>query len=145
MSDRSIRVAIVDDDASVRKALARLLSAYSFEITTYGSAGDFLKSVGTGVPQCLVLDLHMPDATGLDLQRHLQRAGIRIPTIVITAYDEPGVRERCYTEGAAAFLVKPLNDAILIGAINAATGRAGTAGEVGSQRPGIDNVSVPKQ
>jgi FixJ family two-component response regulator len=124
MSDRAIRVAIVDDDASVRKALGRLLSAYSFDIITYGSAGDFLKALGVGQPQCLVLDLHMPDITGLDLQRHLLRSGIRIPTIIITAYDEPGVRERCYTAGAAAFLVKPLNDAILVDAINAATARA---------------------
>jgi FixJ family two-component response regulator len=124
MSDRAIRVAIVDDDASVRKALARLLSAYSFDIITYGSASDFLKALGVGQPQCLVLDLHMPDITGLDLQRHLLRAGISIPTIIITAYDEPGVRERCYTAGAAAFLVKPLNDALLVNAINAATAHA---------------------
>lgn len=118
-----MRVAIVDDDASVRKALARLLSAHSFETTTYGSAADFLKTVAGGLPECLVLDLHMPDITGLDLQRYLGRAGISIPTVVITAYDEPGIRERCYTAGAAAFLVKPLNDAMLVGAINVATGR----------------------
>jgi FixJ family two-component response regulator len=122
MSQAAVRVAIVDDDASVRKALARLLAAYSFEATAYGSARDFLKAVGAGPPECLVLDLHMPDLTGLDLQRYLQRAGIRIPTIVITAYDEPGIRERCNAAGASAFLVKPLNDAVLIAAINAATG-----------------------
>ena len=127
MSESAARVVIVDDDASVRKALARLLCAHSFEAITYGSAGDFLKAVGTGPPDCLVLDLHMPDLTGLDLQRYLQRAGIRIPTIVITAYDEPGIRERCHAAGAAAFLIKPLNDAILIGAINAATGRGAPA------------------
>ena len=58
---------------------------------------------------------------GFDLQRHLARAGIRIPTIVITAYNEPGLRERCQSAGAAAFLLKPLDGSTLIGVINAAT------------------------
>jgi FixJ family two-component response regulator len=123
MSQPAIRVAIVDDDSSVRKALARLLAAHSFETKTYESASDFLKSVASSAPECLVLDLHMPDITGLDLQRYLRRTGIKIPTVVITAYDEPGIRERCYSAGAAAFLVKPLSSVTLIGAINAATGR----------------------
>jgi FixJ family two-component response regulator len=117
-------VAIVDDDSSVRKALARLLAAHSFETKTYESAGDFLKSVAADTPECLVLDLHMPDITGLELQRYLRRAGITIPIVFITAYDEPGIRERCYNAGAAAFLIKPLNSVTLIGAINAATRRA---------------------
>jgi FixJ family two-component response regulator len=123
MSDRGVSVAIVDDDASVRKALGRLLSANSFEIKTYGSVNDFLESIGSGAPQCLVLDLHMPDITGFDLQRSLSRLGINIPTIVITAWDEPWLRERCQRAGAVAFLVKPLNDVVLINAIQMATGR----------------------
>lgn len=117
------RVAVVDDDASVRKALARLLSASSFEARTYGSAREFLDSLPGDAPECLVVDLHMPEFTGLDLQRQLLRSGIRIPTIVITAYNEPGIHERCRSAGAVAFLLKPLNGAMLIGAINAAIGR----------------------
>jgi FixJ family two-component response regulator len=113
----------VDDDASVRKALARFLTASSFDIATYGSARDFLDSLKTGKPDCLVVDLHMPELTGFDLQRHLARIDIRIPTIVITAYNEPGLRERCQSAGAAAFLLKPLDGSTLIGVINAATGR----------------------
>ena len=123
MTNLSARIAIVDDDASVRKALGRLLAASSFDIETYGSARDFLSSLKTGRPDCLVVDLHMPELTGFDLQRHLARAGIRIPTIVITAYNEPGLRERCESAGAAAFLLKPLDGSTLIGVINAATGR----------------------
>jgi FixJ family two-component response regulator len=114
------RVALVDDDASVRKALARLLSASSFEITTFGSAGEFLKSVKEAAPECLVVDLHMPDVTGLDLQRHLVRAGIHIPTIMITGHNEPGLRERCESAGIATFLVKPVDAKLLIGEINSA-------------------------
>ena len=123
MTNLSARIAIVDDDASVRKALARLLSASSFDIDTYGSARDFLASLRTGKPDCLIVDLHMPELTGFDLQRQLVRIGVQIPTIVITAYNEPGLRERCQSAGAAAFLLKPLNGSTLIGVINAATGR----------------------
>jgi FixJ family two-component response regulator len=118
----SARIAIVDDDASVRKALARLLSASSFDTETYGSARDFLKSLSAGLPDCLVVDLHMPELTGFDLQRQLQRIGIEIPTVIVTAFNEPGLRERCQSAGAAAFLLKPLDGSTLIGAINAATG-----------------------
>src|SRR5262245_10164002 len=123
MTNPSARIAIVDDDASVRKALARLLTASLFDTETYGSARDFLTSLETGKPDCLVVDLHMPDLTGFDLQRHLLRTGVRIPTIVITAYNEPGLRERCQSAGAAAFLLKPLDGSTLIEVINAATGR----------------------
>ena len=117
----SLRVAVVDDDASVRKALARLLSASSFDTMTYGSAREFLGSLTAGKPDCLVLDLHMPELTGFELQRHLLQANIKIPTIIITAHNEPGLRERCQSAGATAFLLKPLDRSTLIGAINAAT------------------------
>jgi len=114
------RVALVDDDASVRKALGRALSASSFEITTFCSATEFLKSLEVQSPQCLVVDIHMPDITGLDLRNHLARVRINIPTIVITALNKPGLRERCQSEGAAAFLVKPFDVRALIAEINSA-------------------------
>lgn len=120
MAQAGTRVALVDDDASVRRALARLLSASSFEITTFGSAVEFIKSLEGLAPQCLVVDLHMPEITGLELQHQLVRAGINIPTIVITAYNEPGLRERCESAGAAAFLIKPFDATALIGEINSA-------------------------
>jgi FixJ family two-component response regulator len=123
MANRSAHIAIVDDDASVRKALARLLTAWSFEIETYGSVRDFLASLATAKPDCLVVDLHMPDLTGFDLQRQLAQTGMQIPTIVVTAYNEPGLRELCQSAGATAFLLKPLDGSTLIGVINAATGR----------------------
>jgi FixJ family two-component response regulator len=124
MSKAPIRVAIVDDEASVRTALARLLSASSFEPTTYGSAREFIDSIRTDVPECLVVDVHMPDFTGLDLQRYLNRINKKIPTVVITAFDDAGVRERSNASGAKAFLTKPLHGPTLIAAILSATGRA---------------------
>src|SRR5476651_2237005 len=116
------RVALVDDDASVLRAMERLLTTVSFEIQTYSSARDFLASLPDVRPHCLVLDLHMPDFTGLDLQHHLVLAGIIIPTIIITSDDEPGLRERCRSAGAVAFLLKPLSGASLVNAIAAAVG-----------------------
>ena len=113
-------IAVVDDDSSVRKALARLLEANSFDADTYGSAQEFLDSLEIKRPECLVLDLHMPDYGGLELLHDLRRKGATIPTIVITAHNEIGLRERCSIAGATAFLVKPLADRLLVDAINAA-------------------------
>jgi FixJ family two-component response regulator len=120
MREQRLKVAIVDDDEAVRKALARLLSAHLLEIYTYASAGEFLASLSQRKPECLLLDFHMPDVNGLELQHHMLRNGITIPTIVITAHNEPGLRERCEAAGAVGFLLKPLNDSILMGAINTA-------------------------
>lgn len=121
MGAPEIHIAIVDDDESVRKALTRLLLANFIRAETFASAQDFLTSLSRHTPECLILDLHMADITGLDLQHHLLHAGISIPTIVITAHDDPGLRERCEAVGAKAFLVKPVDGAALIDAINIAS------------------------
>ena len=70
----------------------------------------------------MIVDLQMPQMSGLDLQRHLAHQGIRIPTIVITAHDDPGNREKCIAAGAAAYLLKPLRKSVLMNAIDTATG-----------------------
>jgi FixJ family two-component response regulator len=112
-----IRVAIVDDEPAVRTALARLLVASSFEPKTYGSAREFIDSMGRDIPECLIVDVHMPGFTGLDLQRYLSQINKKIPTIVITALDDAATRERSTASGASAFLTKPLHGPILIKAI----------------------------
>ena len=121
MGQERRHVALVDDEEPVRKALTRLLSANAFAIKSYASAKDFLKSLATDRPSCLVLDLHMPEVSGLDLQHQLQAAGIKIPTIIITAHNESGLRGRCEAAGAFAFLIKPLDASALCAAIHAAT------------------------
>jgi FixJ family two-component response regulator len=121
MSKLQMHVAIIDDDAGVRKALGRLLRVSTFDAATYGSAREFLASLNMRIPQCLLVDLHMPDMTGLELQHYLARAHINIPAIIITAHDEPGTRERCKAAGASGYLVKPIPDVLLISAINDAT------------------------
>jgi FixJ family two-component response regulator len=118
-------IAIVDDDPSVLKALARLLSTRALKSRTYISARDFLTALPDGLPECLIVDLQMPGMTGLELQHHLTRQGIRIPTIVITAHDEVDIQERCKSAGAASYLLKPLQDTSLLAAIDDAK-RGGT-------------------
>jgi len=119
-------IAIVDDDPSVLKSLARLLRVRGFEVRTYASAVEFLAVLPAGLPGCLIVDLQMPEMTGLELQRHLTRSQVRIPTIIITAHNEAGARERCESAGAVAFLSKPLQDTSLLAAINNARGSAKT-------------------
>jgi FixJ family two-component response regulator len=121
MSKSSLRIAVVDDDASVRTALMRLLEASSYKVQPFGSAGELIAALPRGLPDCMIVDLQMPNMTGLELQHHLTRAGIKIRTIVITAHDEPGAREKCIAAGAVAYLLKPLRKAVLIAAIDMAT------------------------
>jgi FixJ family two-component response regulator len=121
MTEASRWIAIVDDDPSVLKALARLLRAREFEAKTYTSARDFLARLTDGLPECLIVDLHMPEMNGLELQSHLTCRGVQIPTIVISAHNEPGVRERCTSAGAVTFLSKPLQETLLLAAIDVAS------------------------
>jgi FixJ family two-component response regulator len=112
------RIAVVDDDAAVRKALTRVLDAASYRVETFAGAREFIGALTRGPPACALSDLQMPDMTGLELQQHLARAGISIPMIVITAHDEPGSRERCLAAGATAYLLKPLRKTVLLAAID---------------------------
>lgn len=124
MAQSSPWIAIVDDDPSVLKALARLLRTRAMESRTYGSAKEFLAALPDGMPdempECLILDLQMPEMNGLELQRHLNREGIAIPTIVITAHREADMRELCEAAGAETYLLKPLQDVVLLAAIDQA-------------------------
>jgi FixJ family two-component response regulator len=115
-------VAIVDDDEGARDALAALLRAYGMETRTYSSPGDFLAALPSGLPSCMVVDIHMPVMTGLDLRRELLRLGVRVPTIIITGRDQRSYREDCRDLGVAAYLLKPLDADALIGAISSAVG-----------------------
>ena len=123
MPSKPLHVAIVDDDASVLTALSRLLGTCSYRTATYQSAGAFLESLRHSTPQCLVVDMQMPEFNGLDLLHHLTRHGIRIPTIVITGHDEAGNRARCEAVGTRAYLLKPLQGDVLLSAIDAITAR----------------------
>ena len=113
-------VAIVDDEEPVRKALKRLLRASGLEAEGYASGKDFLDASAQREPDCVVLDLHMPAMSGLQVLRSLQAARRNIPTVIITAHDAPETRDQCIAAGAAAYLCKPLDEHILLGTISAA-------------------------
>jgi FixJ family two-component response regulator len=111
------RVAILDDDLSVRVAVNRLLRAFDMRPETYASAIAFFESSAENPPECLILDLQMPGMSGLEVMRYLSRRGIRIPTVVITAHAEFADEATCRSAGATAFLRKPFDVAVLKNAI----------------------------
>jgi len=115
-------IAVVDDDPSVLKALRRLLRTHAFHPKTFASAREFLGVLSDGLPECLIVDLQMPEMSGLELHQHLTSEGIAIPTIIITAHDDGDARRRCEAAGAAAYLLKPLEDIPFFAAINKARG-----------------------
>ena len=111
-------IAVVDDEESVRRALARMLSASQFETEVFGSGAEFLAALRTRTPDCAVLDYQMPGMSGRDIQRQLARAQIRLPVIVVTAHDQPALREQCLADGAVAYVAKPLQRERLVGLIH---------------------------
>ena len=121
MTERPL-IAVVDDEASVRLALTRVLRACRFEVASFASGQEFLDSLSMRPPDCVVLDFQMPGLTGGDVQRRLVLAQIRLPIIVVTAHEQPAVRERCLADGAVAYLSKPLRRETLLSTINAALG-----------------------
>jgi len=127
-------VAVVDDEESIRKSLRRLFMAADLDAVVYASGQEFLDSLRGRQPDCLVLDLQMPGLTGLEVQRTLTGAGVRFPTIIITAHDEPETRARCLAAGVAAYLCKPLHDEMLLDAIASVMGRV-AAGAVAEDPP----------
>jgi FixJ family two-component response regulator len=116
----STHVAVVDDEAGMRRAVGRLLRASGFRVTSFPSAEAFLARDPPDAPDCLVLDIRMPGMSGTDLQMTLAARGEAIPTVVITAQDDPRTRARSLAAGAAAYLTKPFDECELIGAIQQA-------------------------
>jgi len=123
MANRLPHIAVVDDEESVRLALARMLRASSFEVSIYRSGEDFLESLKTVVPDCAVLDYQMPGLTGRDVQRALSIAKLSLPIIIVTAHDQPSLREKVLADGAVAYFTKPLRRDTLIAALGQAIHR----------------------
>ena len=111
-------IAVVDDEESVRRALARMLGASQFDVDVFGSGQEFLDSLRARLPDCAILDYRMPGLSGRDVQRQLALANIHIPIIVVTAHDQPALREQCLADGASAYVAKPLQRERLVGLIN---------------------------
>ena len=110
-------VCIVDDDASILRALARLIRSVGLQVETFATARAFLDHTLDDRPACLVLDVQLPGATGLELQAVLNEAGRDIPTVFITGYGDVPVSVRAMKGGAVDFLQKPFDDQDLLDAI----------------------------
>src|SRR2546428_1047113 len=110
-------VYVVDDDASVREAVESLIRSAGFPVRTFGSAQEFLATPRAEMPSCLVLDLHLPGLSGLDLQRELAKDDVQIPIIFLTGHGDIPTSVKAIKAGALEFLTKPFADADLIAAI----------------------------
>jgi FixJ family two-component response regulator len=119
MTDRPL-VIVVDDDASVRRGLVRLLRAAGYDVETYDSVHGFLEAGGYERGDCLLLDVRMPQQDGLDLQNILATAGYAIPIIFITGHGDIRMAVQAMKAGAADFLVKPFDQDELLAALRAA-------------------------
>ena len=114
-------IAVVDDEEPVRKALMRLMRSVGLSVETFASGTEFLQSLDIRLPDCVVLDLHMPQINGFNVQASLARNYAALPVIIVTGQDLPNARERAMARGASAFLRKPVHGRTLLGAISAAT------------------------
>jgi FixJ family two-component response regulator len=116
-------IGVVDDDASILRAVQRLLGSLGFTVKTFPSGEDLLASTCLGHIHCLVLDVHLGGLSGFELQERLSEVPVPIPIIFITAHDDPPTRERARRAGAVEYLRKPFDEHALIGAIDKALGR----------------------
>ena len=129
MSDLQPTVFVVDDDESVRDALARLVRSAGLNVETFASAEAFLKRPRPDAPGCLLLDVQLPDLNGLDLQRYMAGAHDDIPIIFISGHGDVPTTVRAMKDGAVEFLTKPLVDTDVLHSILEAIARHKAARE----------------
>jgi FixJ family two-component response regulator len=113
-------ISIVDDDESVREAVEGLIESLGFRVSAFSSAADFLASAAVADTSCMIVDVQMPQMSGVELHRRLAEQGHCIPTILITAYPNDRVRERALADGVVGYLIKPFDDEALIACVRSA-------------------------
>lgn len=111
---------IVDDDRSVREAVAALLESVGFAARTYGSATEFIEQDHAGGPGCILLDVRMPGLSGLEFQSRMEGLGIHLPVILMTGHGDIPMSVQAMKAGAVDFLTKPFRDQDLLDAVSAA-------------------------
>ena len=122
-------VFIIDDDRGMRQAVQDLVESVGLRAEAFATGQDFLRRQLTGGPSCLVLDVRLPQLSGLDFQRHLAETGVQIPIIFITAHGDIPMSVRALKSGAVEFLTKPFRDQDLLAAIQQALQRDSVARE----------------
>jgi FixJ family two-component response regulator len=113
-------VCVVDDDSLMRDSTARLIRSFGFSVEAFASAEEFDNSGYLEETACLILDVRMPGTSGLELQRQLVANRRAIPVILITAYEDEGLRAQALRGGAIAFLLKPFSEESLLQALRSA-------------------------
>jgi two-component system response regulator FixJ len=116
-------VHVVDDDEAVCHSLALLLESAGLRVETHGSSVAFLRSAASLRGGCVLMDVRMPGMDGLELQRRLAEAGVRLPIIIMTAYGDVPAAVRALKAGAVDFIEKPFDDEVLLAAVHAALQR----------------------
>jgi FixJ family two-component response regulator len=127
MPEPSALVCVVDDDVSVREALAELIRSAGWDVEVFSSAHEFLVRENAAPPSCLVLDVRLPGLSGLDLQARLAELGDGIPIVFITGHGDIPMSVRAMKAGAIEFLTKPFGDQELLDGIARAIERDRTA------------------
>lgn len=117
-------IAIVDDDASVRSALSRLLASIGVSSVTHASGTDFLESRALHDVDCLILDLHLPGLSGMEVLEEVNVAATKLPVVLMTGRYDGAFASEALEAGASAVLRKPFDETALFQAIEQATGRA---------------------
>jgi len=132
-------VHVVDDDASLCAALECLFESVGLDTLTYGAARDFLNASLADQPGCIVIDIRLPDMSGLEFQAQLTQLGVRLPVIMMTGYGDIPMTVRAMKRGAMDFLSKPFRDQDMLEAVMAAIERNR------QRRTADDNASQVRQ
>jgi two-component system response regulator FixJ len=114
---------IVDDDDVVRESASMLLESAGYTVITYASGPEFLATFDAAIPSCILLDIHMPQMDGLEVQRRLQESGVAFPVIVLTGQGDVSIAVQAMKNGAFEFLEKPYLNEILLEAVRDAFSR----------------------
>jgi two-component system response regulator TtrR len=116
-------VFVIDDDESICRSLRRLIQSAGFHVRTFTSGNDFLNQGCQNMPGCILLDVRMPEVSGLELQKRLNDSGCKMPIIFMSAHQDTKTREKAIHAGAIAFLQKPFEDQLLVETLRSALNR----------------------
>jgi FixJ family two-component response regulator len=122
MQKRQALVAVIDDDLGIRKSLEALLNAFGYRVVLYESAEHLLSAKLDETPACLIVDINLPDITGIELARQLLAGGVKLPTIFISGSTDPSWRRKAIELGCVACIAKPFSPQVLSEALASATG-----------------------
>ena len=147
-SERAV-VHVIDDDKSMRGALEGLFDSVGLGTHTYAAAGEFLATSRADNPGCIVLDVRLPEMSGLDFQAQLTQMGVRLPVVMMTGYGDIPMSVRAMKRGAVDFLPKPFHDQDMLDAVMAAIERdrqrRTVDGDVSQMRQRFDALSAREQ